>query len=58
MSFENGMFAHETMDMSLQIEACLWCVSLSFTVGNIYSLWLLEQVAQLSQRNRAAGCVI
>jgi len=29
MSFENGMFAHETTDMSLQIEACLWCASLS-----------------------------
>ena len=29
MSFENVMFAHETTDMSLQIEACLWCVSLS-----------------------------
>jgi len=29
MSFENGMFAHETTDMSLQMEACLWCVSLS-----------------------------
>jgi len=29
MSFENGMFAQETADMSLQIEACLWRVSLS-----------------------------
>jgi len=26
MSFENGKFAHEMTDMSLQIEACLWCV--------------------------------
>jgi len=23
------MFAHKTTNMSLQIEACLWCVSLS-----------------------------
>jgi len=29
MSFENGMFARETKDMSLQIEACQWWVSLS-----------------------------
>jgi len=29
MSFENGMFARETKDRSLQIEACQWCVSLS-----------------------------
>ena len=29
MSFENGMFAHETMHMSLQIVACQWYASLS-----------------------------
>jgi len=29
MSFENVMLARETTDMSLQIEACQWCVSLS-----------------------------
>jgi len=29
MSFEIGLFAHETTDMSLPIEICQWCVSLS-----------------------------
>jgi len=32
MSFENGLFAHETSDMFLQIEACQWGVSLSLSL--------------------------
>ena len=28
MSFENGLFTHETTDMFAQIEACQWDVTL------------------------------
>jgi len=31
MSFENGLFAYETTDMSLQIETYQWAVSLSLS---------------------------
>jgi len=34
MSFENGMFAHETSDTSLQIKAYQWAVSLSSSDGD------------------------
>jgi len=40
MSFEIRLFAHETMDMSLPIKVCQWCVSLSIPTTQLENLAL------------------
>ena len=59
MSFEIELFAHETTDMSFQIEVCQWCMSLSLleaeheTNQNNTMIVVLEQVKYVDWNSRS-----